>query len=97
MKPSELKEKIEKGEELMLLDVREEDEVRQDRNVIPGSENIPMGMVFTEESKGRLPKRKKIITICKSGRRAGIVADELSRLGYDIESLEGGMDAWEKL
>lgn len=96
MKPNELKERIAQGEEMILLDVREKDEAEQAKNIIPGAENVPMGKVFVEAAKGQLPKDKKIVTICKSGGRCEIIARELKQKGYDIEYLEGGMDAWEK-
>ncbi|MDP2696135.1 MAG: rhodanese-like domain-containing protein, partial [bacterium] len=94
MKPLELREKIQSGEDVLLLDVREEDEVKASGEKIEGSKNIPMGKVFTEAAKGNLPKDKKIITICKTGGRCEIVARELKQKGFDIEHLEGGIDDW---
>lgn len=96
MKPQELKEKISKGEDVLMLDVREQEEVESSGERIPGSQNIPMGKVFTEAAAGNLPKTKKIVTICKTGGRCEIVARELKQKGYDIEHLEGGMEAWKK-
>lgn len=52
-----------------------------------------MGKVFTEAVKDNLPKDKRIIVFCRTGVRAGIVASELSSRGYDIEGLEGGLEA----
>lgn len=96
MKPLELKEKLKKGEDVLLLDVREKEEVDAGGDMIEGGKNMPMGKVFTEAMKGNLPKDKKIITVCKTGGRCEIVARELKQKGYDIEHLEGGMDAWNK-
>ena len=96
MKVAELKEKLAKRENILLLDVRGKDEADQAGDMIEGSENIPMGKVFTEASKGNLPKDKKIVVICKRGVRGEIVARELKPKGFDIESLEGGMEEWEK-
>jgi rhodanese-related sulfurtransferase len=93
MKVDELKQKMNSGEDVLLLDVREADEFAAG-DAIPGSKNVPMGKVFVEAAKGELPKDKKIVTICKSGGRCGIVARELAEKGYDIESLEGGISAW---
>lgn len=97
MKVSELKEKIQKGEDILLLDVREKEEVEQSGEKIEGSQNMPMGRVFLEATKGNLPKDKKIVAICKTGGRCGIVARELSQKGFDIDSLEGGIDEWKKV
>lgn len=78
----------------MILDVREDDEVAGPGGMIADAQHIPMGRVFTEMSKGNIAKDKKIVTVCKSGVRSEIVAKELRERGYDIESLEGGMDLW---
>ena len=95
MNVSELKEKLQKGENVRILDVRESDEFEKG-GAIPNAENMPMGKVFVEASKGLLPKDQKIVTVCKSGMRCEIVARELKQKGFDIEYLEGGIDAWTK-
>ncbi|MCC7522595.1 rhodanese-like domain-containing protein [Candidatus Uhrbacteria bacterium] len=93
MKSNELKAKLQNHEDVLILDVREHEEASGGES-IPGSKNVPMGQVFVEASKGQLPKDKKIVTVCKSGTRCEIVARELKQKGYDIEYLEGGIDAW---
>lgn len=97
MKVAELKGKIKNGEDVLLLDVRERDEIAQSGNVIEGSRNIPMGDVLVEAAKGSLPKDRKIVTICRSGSRSGFVARDLVKKGYDAESLDGGMEEWRML
>lgn len=96
MKASELRKKLKGGEEIILLDVRERDEAQESGETIEGSQNMPMGKVFTEAAKGNLPKDKKILTICKTGGRCEIVARELRQKGYDIDYLEGGIEEWKK-
>jgi rhodanese-related sulfurtransferase len=93
MKPAELKEELKNGEKIIVLDVREKDEFENGEKMA-GAENMPMGKVFAEASKGNLPKDKKIVTVCKSGVRCEIVARELKQKGYNIEHLEGGIEAW---
>jgi len=95
MKTGELKHKISAQEDLIILDVREKEEFESSEDPIPGAQNMPMGKVFVEAAQGHLPKDKKIVTVCKSGVRCEIVARELKDKGYDIEELEGGMNAWE--
>lgn len=95
MTTQELKEKLSRGEKIHLIDVREGDEFAQG-DKIEGAENIPMGKVFVKVQKGELPKEGKIVTICKTGGRCEIVANELRKKGYDIEHLEGGIDEWNK-
>jgi len=96
MKVEELKEKINHKEDIMILDVREGDEVAGNEDPIPGAKNMPMGKVFVEAKKGNLPKDEKIVTICKTGGRCEIVARELGAKGYDIDYLEGGLEAWDE-
>lgn len=93
MKPQQLKERLKSGEDVILIDVREHDEYEQG-DKIEESKNIPMGQVFIDAAQGKLPKDKKIITICKSGGRCEIIAQKLNSMGYDIEYLEGGVTAW---
>ncbi|MFH1620464.1 MAG: rhodanese-like domain-containing protein [Patescibacteria group bacterium] len=96
MNATELKDKLQKNENVKILDVREKEEFEQNET-IPGAENMPMGKVFLEASKGILPKDTKIVTVCKLGTRCEIVARELKQKGYDIEHLEGGIDAWKQV
>lgn len=78
------------GEDILLLDIREPDELFSEETV-PGSKNMPMGRVFTAVADGTLPKDKPIVVFCRSGKRAAIVERELSVLGFDIRALEGGL------
>jgi rhodanese-related sulfurtransferase len=96
MKVDELKKKIDEGEDLIILDIREADEVAATADPIPGAKNVPMGKVFTEAAKGNLSKEEKIIAVCRTGGRCEIVAHELNQKGFDIEVLEGGFEAWKQ-
>lgn len=95
MKPDELRKKLAGKEKVEIIDVREADEFAQG-DKIEGAKNMPMGRVFVEAQKGTLPKDKKIITVCKTGGRCEIIARELGKKGFDIEYLEGGIEAWKK-
>ncbi len=93
MKAEELKQKIASGDVMEIIDVREKEEF--DNGIkIKGAKNIPMGQMFVDASMGKLLKDKKIVAVCKSGARCEIVARELSKKGFDIDFLEGGMGAW---
>ncbi len=93
MKPNKLNELLKRKKKVLILDVREKEEFSR-KDAIKGAKNLPMGKVFTEAAKGRLPKKQKIITVCSKGTRCMIVAKELRKKGYDIEYLEGGLEAW---
>ena len=93
MKKEILRKIIAAEEDVLLLDIRETEEL-SDVPVIPGSVHVPMGRVFTEVGKGNLPKDKQIIVICRSGKRAAIVQRELLALGYQVTALEGGLQEY---
>ena len=63
----EVREMLENGEQLNLIDVREDDEVAE--GIIPGAIHIPLGDVEARISE--LDKSKEYIVICRSGGRSG--------------------------
>ncbi|UQZ36286.1 rhodanese-like domain-containing protein [Paenibacillus sp. PK3_47] len=88
--PQELRQRISAGEELILIDVREDDEVAF--GMIPGARHIPMGLIpeHTEE----LPADREIIFICRSGARSQRVCQYLQQFGYKGTNMSGGMIEW---
>jgi rhodanese-related sulfurtransferase len=88
---AEVKEKLERGEKLNLVDVREDEEVAL--GMIPGAKHIKMG-----EIPSRLDEFKKdeeYIFVCRSGARSENVCRYLQELGYNVRNMVGGMLAWE--
>jgi rhodanese-related sulfurtransferase len=90
MKKEKFEEVIKKQELILLLDIREAEELLHDET-IEGAINIPMGKVFTEAVKGNLQKDKQIVVFCRTGGRASVVERELKEKGYQIDGLEGGL------
>jgi rhodanese-related sulfurtransferase len=88
--PEEVKEKLEKGEKLNLIDVREEEEVQE--GMIPEAKHIPMGEI--PNSLDQLDKQKEYIFICRSGRRSENVCYYLQEQGYKVRNMIGGMLEW---
>ena len=86
----ELQEKIEKGEELLLVDFREDEEVAG--GMIPGAIHIKMGDI--PEKLDQLDKDKEYIFICRSGGRSGNVCHYLQDQGYKVRNMTGGMLDW---
>ncbi|AST92928.1 rhodanese-like domain-containing protein [Sutcliffiella cohnii] len=87
----ELKAKLEKGEELLLVDVREDEEVEM--GIIPQAKHIKMGDI--PESLEQFEKDKEYIFICRSGRRSENVCAYLQDQGYKVRNMVGGMLDWE--
>ena len=89
----DLKARVDAGEKLTLVDVREKDEWRQ--GYIPGAVHVPRG--FLEMQAGsRLPdKSAKLVTYCQSGIRSAFAAKVLTDLGYEhVESANPGYGDW---
>lgn len=64
--PEELEIKIEKGEKLHIIDVREPEEIAE--GMVPGAKHIPMMQI--PERMTELYKDKEYIFICRSGNRS---------------------------
>jgi rhodanese-related sulfurtransferase len=91
IEPSELKRRLEAGEELVLLDVREPDEVAICR--IEGSLNVPMSEITARLAE--LDPNRPTVCICHHGIRSANVAAALERLEFDeLYNLAGGIDRW---
>ena len=87
----DLKARLDKGEQLVLLDVREPEELAIVQ--LPGAVHIPMG-----EVPGRLHELdpdKEIIVYCHHGVRSLRVAQFLAQRDFTkVVNLTGGIDAW---
>ena len=89
--PSELKERLDAGEHLELLDVREPWEYELAR--IEGSRLIPMGEI--SERVGELDPGAETVVICHHGSRSAYVTLALRQAGFaKVLNLEGGLDAY---
>jgi len=91
MTAKEVEALINKGNELNLIDVREDDEVAEKK--IPGIIHIPLGSV--ESRMNELDKSKEYIMVCRSGGRSGRATEFLESQGYQVMNMQGGMLAWE--
>ena len=82
----EVQEKLENGEQLNIIDVREVDEVKEGK--IPNAIHIPLGLV--EFKMNELDKKKQYVMVCRSGARSGRAATYLEGQGYDVINMDGG-------
>ena len=88
----ELKEKIDKGEDFQLIDVREDFEY-QVSNL--GGELIPLGGILIETDK--IDKDKEVIIMCRSGKRSAAAVMQLEAQGFtNLFNLYGGILAWQE-
>jgi rhodanese-related sulfurtransferase len=77
-------------ERLQLVDVRYEKEWAAGH--IAGAVHIPDDDI--EERAGELDAGRPVVTVCRAGTRSAEAAEWLRSLGFDAESLDGGMLAW---
>jgi sulfur-carrier protein adenylyltransferase/sulfurtransferase len=88
---AELAKKHRDGEDFLLLDVREPDEL--EIASIPWATVIPMGDVPVRLAE--LPKDKTIAVLCHGGTRSGRVTKFLNENGYPAAvNVAGGIRAW---
>ena len=74
-----------------IIDVRTKAEF--DTGSMPGAKNIEMnGVVLNTEI--FLDKEKAYYILCQSGNRSSIVCDNLSKKGYKVVNIVGGMNAY---
>lgn len=89
--PEELKRRLDRREQPLLLDVREDWERQLCR--LEGSVHIPL--VELEVRAVELDPKDEIIVYCHQGVRSAAVAEYLRSLGFrDVKNLAGGLDRW---
>lgn len=89
--PQELKARLDRGEPLILLDVRQDWETKLCR--LDGAIHIPIEELEyrTEE----LNPEDEIVVVCHQGIRSAAVSEYLRQLGFGkVRNLAGGLDLW---
>ena len=91
---TELKAKIDAGENLYLLDVREPAEF--EIMAIPDSVLIPKGDILNGARLADMPQDREIVVVCKSGIRSAEVLATLKNAGLaNSVHVQGGVIAWQ--
>ena len=89
--PKELKARLDKGDKLVLMDVREDWEYSLAK--LEGSILIPLGTL--PQSQAQLNRDSEIIAICHHGMRSADATNFLLQQGFqNVKNLVGGIDAW---
>jgi sulfur-carrier protein adenylyltransferase/sulfurtransferase len=93
IEPRELARKLESGEPLRLIDVREPVELQVAG--LPGEELIPLGELAANLNK--LDSSQEIVLFCKSGGRSTRALELLLSAGFrKVKNLRGGINAWSR-
>ncbi|CAN5614925.1 rhodanese-like domain-containing protein [soil metagenome] len=92
--PEELKTRLDNGETINLLDVREDHE-RAEFNI--GGKHIPIGKIQTMQFDDIEDwKDEEVIVYCRSGNRSGMASLFMEQVGFkNPVNLVGGMLAWQ--
>lgn len=91
----ELKEKLEKDENFVFVDVREEWEYEEDNL---GALNIPLGQLPHQLDQIDQYKNQEMVVHCRSGARSGNAKKFLETKGYKkVRNLLGGILAYRQL
>ena len=90
---SQLSERLSRGEDLVLLDVREPYEFQAGH--LEDAQHIPMQQV--PHSVDQLPRNKEVVVYCRTGGRSARVQQFLMSQGFEkVKNLTGGMMAWKR-
>jgi len=89
----ELKQRLQKHEDLTLVDVREREEFVQGH--IPAATFIPRGYLELQIEQHQSDRDKPVVVYCAGGVRSALAARNLKEMGYtNVISLIGGFNGW---
>jgi len=89
---SELKGRMDAGDDIQLIDVRQPDEYAFAK--IDGAKLIPLGEVLAR--RGEIDESKETVIHCKMGGRSAQAIEILEKSGFkgELKNLAGGISAW---
>lgn len=89
---TELKQRLDNGEDIQIIDVREPHEVAI--ATIPNATHIPLGQVLDRMSE--IDPNRETVVHCKLGGRSAKAIEALKRSGFsgNLLNLKGGITAW---
>ncbi len=89
----EVKQKLDRGEKFVLIDVREESEYARDH--LPSAIHLSKGII-ERDIEERVPDHNApMILYCGGGFRSALAADNLQKMGYtNVISMDGGVREW---
>jgi rhodanese-related sulfurtransferase len=76
--------------QLQVVDVRYPNE--WEAGHIDGAVHIPGD--YISDRAAEIDPSRPVVTVCRSGSRSAEAAKDLAGQGFDVQNLDGGMDAW---
>jgi rhodanese-related sulfurtransferase len=90
---ADVKRRMDAGEKILLVDVREESEWAKGH--LPGAIYLGKGIIERDVEAHVPDTGTKMICYCGGGFRSALVADNLQKMGYtNVESMDGGWKGW---
>src|SRR5262249_25608831 len=88
-----VKAMLDRGDSIVLIDVREESEFAKDQ--LPGAIHLGKG-VLERDIEQRVPDTSApLVLYCGGGFRSALAADNLQKMGYtNVLSMDGGIRGW---
>ena len=89
----EIKDRLDRGDNFTLVDVREESEFAKDH--LPGAIHLGKGII-ERDIEARVPDPNiELVLYCGGGFRSALAADNLQKMGYsNVVSMDGGVREW---
>ncbi len=91
--PPAVRDRLDHGENLLLIDVREDREWAACR--IPGARHIGRGVLERDVETAIPDLDTPLVLYCGGGYRSALAAESLGRMGYtNVQSMDGGIREW---
>jgi rhodanese-related sulfurtransferase len=89
----QVKQRMDKGEKFVLVDVREDNEWAKGH--IPGAVHMGRGIIERDVETTYPDKSTELVLYCGGGFRSALSADNLQKMGYkNVSSMDGGWRGW---
>ena len=89
----QVKNRLDKGEQFVLIDVREDNEWNLGR--IPTAIHLGKGIIERDIESVVEDRNAELILYCQGGFRSALAAESLNKMGYqNVFSMSGGFGAW---
>jgi glyoxylase-like metal-dependent hydrolase (beta-lactamase superfamily II) len=106
LSPADLYDRLQRGEPLSILDVRNRDEFEEWHIDAPRTIQTPYAQFMGAKVRGEVPELAEeigidaasrdgpIVAVCPQGEASETVAELLREEGYDVRNLDDGMEGW---
>lgn len=91
--PQDLRRRLDAGEDVTIIDIRERDEFAQGH--LPGAVLVPRGFLELQIEQLEHDRTRSIVLYCAGGVRSALAARNLKEMGYEkVASLISGYNGW---